>query len=100
MANKNESEVKVPTKNWLTALILCWFLGFLGFHRFYVGKIGSGFLMIYWTIVSCLVTYLNLYLGLACFVAIATVVVNDFVLIAMKRFTDCYGRDIVDEKIG
>ena len=100
MANKNESEVKVPTKNWLTALILCWFLGFLGFHRFYVGKIGSGFLMIYWTIVSCLVTYLNIYLGLACFVAIGAVVVNDFVLIAMKRFKDCYGRDIVDEKIG
>jgi TM2 domain-containing membrane protein YozV len=27
------------------ALMLCIFLGFLGVHRFYVGKIGTGILM-------------------------------------------------------
>lgn len=31
-------------KNKLVALLLCLFFGFLGVHRFYVGKIGTGIL--------------------------------------------------------
>lgn len=99
MAGKNSENVKVPTKNWLTTLMLCWFLGFLGIHRIYAGKIGSGALILYWTAVSVLVTNLNLYLGLACFVGVAAIVINDFVLIAMKKFKDCYGREIADDTI-
>jgi TM2 domain-containing membrane protein YozV len=98
--NVNKEEVKVPEKNWLTTLMLCWFLGFLGIHRIYAGKIGSGFLLLYWTVVSALVTYLNVYLGIACFVCVAAMVINDFVLIAMKKFKDCYGREISQERIG
>lgn len=30
----------------LVALLLCWFLGVFGAHRFYVGKMGTGLLMI------------------------------------------------------
>ena len=33
-------------KNGLVVLLLCLFLGGLGIHRFYVGKIGTGILMI------------------------------------------------------
>jgi len=99
---KDKENVKVeekPEKNWLTTLLLCWFLGFFGIHRFYAGRIGEGALMLYWTIVSALATYLNLYLGLACFVGVGAVVVYDFIIIAMKRFKDCYGREIVQEKV-
>ena len=33
-------------KNFVAALLLCLFLGGLGAHRFYVGKIGTGILML------------------------------------------------------
>ncbi len=33
-------------KSWIAALLLCFFLGTLGVHRFYVGKIGTGILML------------------------------------------------------
>lgn len=31
-------------KDKMTALLLCIFLGWLGIHRFYVGKVGTGIL--------------------------------------------------------
>ena len=34
------------SKSRLAAALLCWFLGIIGVHRFYVGKIGTGLLMI------------------------------------------------------
>ena len=37
-------------KDWLVALLLCFFFGALGFHRFYVGKVGTGILMLILTI--------------------------------------------------
>jgi len=36
--------VDVSPKKRLTALLLCLFLGGLGIHRFYVGKVGTGIL--------------------------------------------------------
>jgi len=34
------------TKSWIAALLLCFFVGVLGVHRFYVGKVGTGILML------------------------------------------------------
>lgn len=41
-----DNAVQQSPKLRLTALLLCFFLGFLGIHRFYVGKVGTGILII------------------------------------------------------
>ncbi|MFJ6195408.1 TM2 domain-containing protein [Micromonospora sp. NPDC092111] len=33
-------------KSWVVALLLCFFVGVLGVHRFYVGKVGTGVLQL------------------------------------------------------
>lgn len=33
---------EVESKEWLIVLLLCFFLGYFGVHRFYVGKTGTG----------------------------------------------------------
>lgn len=37
---------KLSEKSRLAALLLCWVLGIFGAHRYYVGKIGTGLLML------------------------------------------------------
>lgn len=95
-----ENTNNISKKNWLTTLLLCWFLGFLGVHRLYAGKLGSGFLMAYGTIVSACILSMNVWLGLAAFVVMAGFVVNDFIIIAVKKFQDCYGKDIANDQAG
>lgn len=66
-------------KNWLTTLLLCIFLGGIGVHRFYAGKIGTGILMII-TCGGC---------------GIWTLV--DLIMIITGNFTDKDGNAIVNE---
>jgi len=58
------------------ALLLCFFIGFLGAHRFYVGKIGTGVLM--------LVT-----LG-----AFGVWALIDMIIIILQKFTDSEGNTL------
>lgn len=66
----------VSEKGFVPALLLCFFLGGLGIHRFYVGKIGTGILMI-------------ITLG-----GLGIWVLVDFVIIAVGSFTDKQGLPI------
>ncbi len=96
---QNIEQKPKSNKNWLTALILCWFLGFLGVHRLYAGKLGSGFLMAYLTVVAGCILAMDLVLGLVAFVVVGGLVVNDFFRIATKTFTDCNGEYIESDNI-
>lgn len=73
MENKNEQKSE---KGFVPMLLLCFFLGGLGVHRFYTGKTGTGILM--------LLTFGGL--------GIWTII--DFVIIATGNFTDNEGLKI------
>lgn len=66
-------------KDWLVTLLLCFFLGGFGVHRFYAGKIGTGVLQLLtlggwgiWTII-------------------------DFIMILVGKFTDGNGNAITNK---
>jgi len=46
MAKRQEAIMEKSDKGFVATLLLCLFLGGLGIHRFYVGKVGTGILMI------------------------------------------------------
>lgn len=66
----------ISPKSWIVTLLLCIFLGVIGIHRFYVGKVGTGILMI-----------------LLCLTGISAVwALVDLIFILLKRFKDKQGR--------
>jgi TM2 domain len=68
--------IPISPKSRLVALLLCIFLGSLGVHRFYVGKIGTGILML-------------LTLG-----GLGIWTVIDLIFVAVGSFTDSEGRRV------
>ena len=100
MGNFYGNDEKVSKKDWLTSLILCWFLGFLGVHRMYAGKLVSGFLILDGTIAStCITLLVNKYLGAIAFVIVGSFVLYDFLNIVIKNFKDVNGREISEDTV-
>src|SRR5947209_3073900 len=80
MCVKCGARLAVEGKDWLTALLLCIFLGGLGIHRFYTGSIGLGILQLV-TLGGC---------------GIWTLI--DIILIATGSFRDGNGRPLVNQR--
>lgn len=66
-------------KSWLVTLLLSILLGSLGIHRFYVGKIGTGILMLL-TIGGCGIWQ-----------------IIDIIMVATGSFKDAQGRPLVKD---
>lgn len=47
ITGKNIDHSQKSEKSWMVTLILAIFLGYIGIHRFYVGKIGTGILWLF-----------------------------------------------------
>lgn len=79
----------MSNKNWIAAVLLCFFLGALGVHRFYVGKTGSGIAqlvlsLVGWATAVIVVGFIPLAIvGVWAFV--------DFIMILVGKFKDVEG---------
>lgn len=73
------SQGQISDKGYVPAILICLFLGGLGVHRFWVGKIGTGILML-------------LTLG-----GLGIWALIDLVMIICGKFTDKQGRLIKSE---
>ncbi|MDE2429469.1 MAG: TM2 domain-containing protein [Burkholderiales bacterium] len=71
-----QTPIGASDKRILPAMLLCFFLGFLGVHRFYVGKIGTG------------IVQLLTFGGFGIWALI------DFIMIVCSAFTDKDGNKI------
>jgi hypothetical protein len=65
-------------KDFVVTVLLCFFLGFLGVHRFYAGKIGTGILMLF------------------TFGGFGIWALIDFIIIVLGNFTDSDGLRITN----
>lgn len=55
-----EYNVLPPDLSWIRLLLYCLFFGYIGVHRFYVGKIKSGFFFVFSFVAVCIATMIFL----------------------------------------
>lgn len=77
----------VERKGWVIALMLAFFLGAIGAHRFYLGKNVSGIIMLVLTVASPVTLFISLFItGVWALV--------DFILILIGSMKDSNGNEL------
>lgn len=88
------TDSSVSEKSKGVAAVLCFFLGALGIHRFYVGKVGTGLLLLALWIVGGIITLLTLGLGGFVMIPAGIWVIVDFIMILCGNFKDKDGHSL------
>lgn len=81
----------VSEKSKGVAAVLCFFLGGLGIHRFYVGKVGTGILLLVLWSISAIIAIFTVGIGL---IPVGIWLIIDFIMILCGSFKDKYGRTL------
>lgn len=79
-------------KSKVAAALLSFFLGMLGIHRFYLGRVGSGAVMLICTVLGWLTAGIIVGFGLIAIVAIWDLI--DFIRILCNSLVDAQGRKL------
>jgi len=82
---------EVSSKSRLAAALLAWFLGTLGLHRFYIGKVGTGLLILILGVLGWATTWV---FGFGFIFSIWVFI--DFVVILVGSMKDSNGRQILN----
>jgi TM2 domain-containing membrane protein YozV len=85
--------VEISPKSRIAAALLAWFLGTLGIHRFYIGKVGTGIAILVLSIVGWATTWL-LGFGYILLTIAGLWVFIDFILIILGAMKDSQNRPI------
>ena len=88
------SDQNVSRRSRLVALLLCWFLGGLGAHRFYVGKTGSAIGMFALLAIGVISSFFLI--GFIFLVPLGIWSLVDFIMIITGSFTDVEGKKIMN----
>ena len=85
---------EVSDKSKTATALFSIFLGGLGIHRFYVGKVGSGIAMLLLSIFGLILS--ALIIGVPMLIAVGIWDIVDFIMILCGNFTDGQGRKIIN----
>ena len=83
----------VSSKSRLAVVLLAWFLGTLGLHRFYIGKIGTGLTILFLGVIGWATTWLVGF-GFVFLVAAGIWVFIDFLIALFGAMKDSQGKPI------
>lgn len=92
VAGEVVTQFTMSDKSKVVAALLSFFFGMLGIHRFYLGRIGSGVVMLICTVLGWLTVGILVGFGLIAFVSLWDLI--DFIRILCNSLVDAQGRKL------